>query len=193
MFLDQQSPVLRAWAASQSPRTRSACRQAVKAITCPKGKITSWWASPPSLAPYITASFTVADCRDCPVNSSCTRTDARTVAFLPRDLYDIQSESRTEQHTQEWLSRYSLRAAIESTISESVTVTACASAATGAKGPRPARPDRHRGQSRTHRCPLAAGTRPAAQESNRTPRIPRLAAHPPAPVPARRHPSRRLK
>ncbi len=51
---------------------------------------------------------------------SCTRTDAREVSFLPRDLYDIQCESRTEQQTQEWLSRYSLRAAIESTINEFV-------------------------------------------------------------------------
>jgi hypothetical protein len=42
------------------------------------------------------------------------------VSFLPRALYDIQSQSRTEQQTQEWLSRYSLRAAIESTISEFV-------------------------------------------------------------------------
>lgn len=32
----------------------------------------------------------------------------------------IQSESRTEQQTPEWLSRYSLRAAIECTISEFV-------------------------------------------------------------------------
>ncbi|MFE4612682.1 IS1182 family transposase [Streptomyces niveus] len=91
-----------------------------KTVTCPQGKSTSRWASPPSLAPYVTASFTVADCRDCPVKSSCTRTDARTLAFLPRDLFEIQSEARTEQQTQEWLSRYSLRAAIEGTISEFV-------------------------------------------------------------------------
>ncbi|MBB5938613.1 transposase [Streptomyces zagrosensis] len=43
------------------------------------------------------------------------------VSFLPRELYDIQSESRTEQQTQEWLSRYSLRAAIEGTINEFVS------------------------------------------------------------------------
>lgn len=49
------------------------------------------------------------------------RTDARTVTFLPRELYDLQSESRTEQQTQEWVSRYSVRAAaVESTISEFV-------------------------------------------------------------------------
>lgn len=52
--------------------------------------------------------------------AACTRTDARKVSFLPRDLYNIQSESRTEQQTQEWLSRYALRAAIEGTISEFV-------------------------------------------------------------------------
>ncbi|GAA2792991.1 hypothetical protein GCM10010441_17800 [Kitasatospora paracochleata] len=91
-----------------------------KQVTCPSGKTSNRWATPPSLAPYITASFLVADCRSCPLKVSCTRTDARTVSFLPRELYDIQSESRTEQQTQEWLSRYSLRAGIESTISEFV-------------------------------------------------------------------------
>ncbi|MET7685140.1 transposase [Streptomyces sp. NPDC005423] len=55
-----------------------------------------------------------------PGKSACTRTDARKVSCVPRDLHDIQSESRTERQTQEWLSRYSLRAAIESTISEFV-------------------------------------------------------------------------
>lgn len=54
------------------------------------------------------------------MKAGCTRTDARKVSFLPRELYDIQSESRTEQQTQEWLSRYALRAAVEGTISEFV-------------------------------------------------------------------------
>ncbi|MET9565313.1 transposase [Streptomyces tauricus] len=78
------------------------------------------WSTPPSLAPYVNAEFAPNDCRRCPVKSARTRTDARKVSFLPRDLHDIQSESRTEQKTQEWLSRYALRAAIESTISEFV-------------------------------------------------------------------------
>ncbi|MCX5174314.1 transposase [Streptomyces virginiae] len=47
-----------------------------------------------------------------PGEAACTRTDTRKVSFLPRELYDIQ--------TQEWLSRYALWAAIEGTISEFV-------------------------------------------------------------------------
>ncbi|NSL42940.1 hypothetical protein [Streptomyces sp. 8P21H-1] len=39
-------------------------------------------------------------------------------AFLPRDLCDIRSGSRTGQQTCERLARYSLRAAAENTISE---------------------------------------------------------------------------
>lgn len=54
------------------------------------------------------------------MKTACTRTDARKFSVLPRDLHAIQSESRDEQQTQEWLSRYALRAAIESTISEFV-------------------------------------------------------------------------
>ncbi|MFI9588618.1 IS1182 family transposase [Streptomyces sp. NPDC052236] len=91
-----------------------------KQVTCPQGKVSRRWSAPPSLAPYINAEFSPDDCRKCPVKAACTRTDARKVSFLPRELYDIQSESRTEQQTQEWRSRYSLRAAIESTISEFV-------------------------------------------------------------------------
>lgn len=60
------------------------------------------------------------------------------------------------------------------------------------EGPRPARSDRHRGQPRTDRRPPTASTRPATPEPHRTPGLPRLAAHPPAPVQARRHPPRRL-
>jgi hypothetical protein len=89
-------------------------------VTCPQGKVSRRWSTPPSLAPYVNAEFAPDDCRQCPVKAACTRTDARKVSFLPRELYDIQSESRTEQQTQEWLSRYSLRAAIEGTISEFV-------------------------------------------------------------------------
>ncbi|MEU6011512.1 transposase [Streptomyces sp. NPDC047453] len=91
-----------------------------KKVTCPQGKVSRRWSTPPSLAPYVNVEFSPDDCRQCPVKAACTRADARKVTFLPRDLYDIQSESRTEQQTQEWLSRYSLRAAIESTISEFV-------------------------------------------------------------------------
>ncbi|MFD5505906.1 transposase [Streptomyces sp. NPDC127061] len=91
-----------------------------KQVTCPQGKMSRRWSTPPSLAAYVNVEFAPDDCRQCPVKTACTRTDARKVTFLPRDLYDILSESRTEQQAQEWLSHYSLRAAIESTISEFV-------------------------------------------------------------------------
>ncbi|MFI1517809.1 transposase [Kitasatospora cineracea] len=77
----------------------------------PAGKTSSRWSTPRSLAPYVTANFTVADCRSCPLKVSCTRIDARTVTFQPRELFDVHSEFRTEQQTQKWLSRYSLRSA----------------------------------------------------------------------------------
>ncbi|MEU9983600.1 IS1182 family transposase [Streptomyces sp. NPDC050856] len=91
-----------------------------KKVTCPQGKTSRPWTTPPSIAPYFQAKFSKKDCGPCPVKAACTRSDMRLLSFLPRELHDIQSESRTEQQTQEWLSRYSLRAAIESTISEFV-------------------------------------------------------------------------
>jgi hypothetical protein len=91
-----------------------------KEVTCPQDKVSRRWPTPPSLAPYVTVEFSPDDRRQCPVKTACTRTDAREGHLLPHDLYDIQSASRAEQQTQEWLSRYSLRAAIESTIGELV-------------------------------------------------------------------------
>ncbi|MGW6793653.1 IS1182 family transposase [Streptomyces chartreusis] len=91
-----------------------------KEVTCPQGKASRPWTTPPSIAPYFQVKFSKNDCGQCPVKAACTRSDVRVLTFLPRELHDIQSESRTEQQTQEWLSHYSLRAAIESTISEFV-------------------------------------------------------------------------
>ncbi|MFE7467272.1 IS1182 family transposase [Streptomyces sp. NPDC057499] len=91
-----------------------------KEVTCPHGKISRPWTTPPSIASYFQAKFSKKDCGQCPVKAACTRSDVRLLSFLPRELHDIQSESRAEQQTQEWLSRYSLRAAIESTINEFV-------------------------------------------------------------------------
>ncbi|MYS19958.1 Transposase DDE domain-containing protein [Streptomyces sp. DvalAA-14] len=163
-------------------------------VTCPQGKVSRRWSTPPSLAPYVNAEFAPDDCRQCPVKTACTRTDARKVSFLPRDLHAIQSESRAEQQTQEWLSRYALLAAIESTISEFVNGHGM-------------RQCRYRSQDKAHvqqvltaiavnleRIDVHLPPTPARQppEPNRAPRLPRLAAHPPALVLARRHPPRRL-
>ncbi|WP_326812936.1 transposase [Streptomyces scopuliridis] len=89
-------------------------------VTCPQGKVSRRWSTPPSLAPYINVEFPKDGCRQCLVKTACTRADARKVSFLPREPYDIQSEVRTEQQTREWRSLHSLRAAIEGTISEFV-------------------------------------------------------------------------
>ncbi|MCX5410147.1 IS1182 family transposase (plasmid) [Streptomyces sp. NBC_00335] len=91
-----------------------------KQVTCPQGKKNQRWVTPPSVAPYIQVRFAKSDCGPCPIKTACTKGDLRALTFLPRELHDLQSESRTEQQTQEWLSRYSLRAGIESTINEFV-------------------------------------------------------------------------
>ncbi|MFF3849586.1 transposase [Streptomyces sp. NPDC002328] len=107
----------------------------------------------------------------------------------------MQSESRTEQQTQEWLSRYALRAAIESRISEFVNGHGMRQCRYRSEDKAHVQHvlNRHRSQPRTHRRPPAAHTRPPAQKPNRAPGLPRLAAHPPAAVLARRHPPRGLR
>ncbi|WTL51259.1 transposase (plasmid) [Streptomyces sp. NBC_01497] len=125
-----------------------------------------------------------------PGGAACT--DARKVSFLPRELYDIQSESPTEQQTQEWLSRYSLRAAIEGTISEFVNghgVRQC----------------RYRSEDKAHVQHVLTAIAVNLERDvhlpsspTRQPRSPTAfrasstGSHPAVSVLARRHPSRRL-
>lgn len=91
-----------------------------KQVTCPQGTKNQRWVTPPSVTPYIQVMFAKSDCGSCPIKTACTKGDLGALTFLPRELHDLQSESRTEQQTPEWLSRYSLRAGIESTINEFV-------------------------------------------------------------------------
>lgn len=87
------------------------------------------WSTLPSLAPYVNAEFAPDDCRQCLVKAACTRTDARKVSFLPRDLYGIQSESRAGQQTQNNSRATHCGPPSRARSASSSTATACASAA----------------------------------------------------------------
>lgn len=115
--------------AKRSPSTGTDAKE----VTCPQGKVSRRWSTLPSLAPYVNAEFAPDDCRQCPVKAAYTRTDARKVSFLPRDLYGIQSESRAEQQTQNNSRATHCGPPPRARSASSSTATACSSVATAVR------------------------------------------------------------
>lgn len=50
------------------------------------------------------------DCGQCPIKSSCIRSDRRTPAFLPQQLYERQAAVRATRQTRPWQANYAMRA-----------------------------------------------------------------------------------
>lgn len=50
------------------------------------------------------------DCGECPSKSGCTRSDRRTPAFLPQQLYERQAAVRATRQTRPWQANYAMRA-----------------------------------------------------------------------------------
>ncbi|MFK0160476.1 transposase [Streptomyces sp. NPDC090493] len=87
---------------------------------CPQGKLSRQWATPPAITPYVQVRFSKEDCGQCSVKSGCTRSDRRTLTFLPQQLYERQAAARAAQQTTPWKANYAMRAGIESTVNEFV-------------------------------------------------------------------------
>ncbi|WP_324197203.1 transposase [Streptomyces sp. NRRL B-1677] len=89
-------------------------------VTCPQGQVSSGWSSGPSIAPAIQAQFSKKDCGLCPVKANCTRSTHQMLTFHPRELHELLTVARAEQHTSAWQKRYAMRAGAEGTINEFV-------------------------------------------------------------------------
>jgi hypothetical protein len=89
-------------------------------VVCPQGKLSWEWSTPLSITPYVRVKFAKEDCGQCPVKSSCTRSDRRQLNFLPQQLYERQAAARAAQQTTPWKANYAMRAGIESTVNEFV-------------------------------------------------------------------------
>lgn len=89
-------------------------------VICPDRVASGDWSAPPSRAPYVVVRFPEWRCATCKLKPRCTPGKARTLAFLPRELNQVQTEARAEQQTAEWRKRYGRRAGVEGTISEFV-------------------------------------------------------------------------
>jgi hypothetical protein len=107
-------------------------------VVCPPGKLSREWSTPLSITPYVRVKFAKEDCGQCPVKSSCTRSDRRQLNFLPQQLYERQAAARAAQQTTPWKANYAMRAGIESTVNEFVHATSPLPQPD--QDPRPARP-----------------------------------------------------
>jgi hypothetical protein len=92
--------------------------------TCPQAAVSRDW-RPLRITghDYIQVTFGQATCLACPVRPQCTTsaTRPRALALLPtRELHEIQTQNRLDQHTQDWRKRYAIRAGIEATLSQNV-------------------------------------------------------------------------
>lgn len=96
----------------------------------PRGAVSISWSDQvkSSGTPISRVQFAAADCRPCPLRSTCTRTSengryGRSLTLLPREQQEVLDQRRRDQQTEEWKKRYDIRAGVEGTISQAVRRT----------------------------------------------------------------------
>lgn len=95
-------------------------------ITCPAGQQSQCW-TPSKDAwdnPTIRVKFSRTDCRLCPNRDLCTKskTEPRSITLRPQAEHGAIHAGRQAQRTEEWKSRYNVRAGIEGTLSQGIRV-----------------------------------------------------------------------
>lgn len=95
-------------------------------VTCPEGKQSKCW-TPSKDAwdnPTIRIKFSRTDCRLCPHRDLCTKgkSEPRSLTLRPQAEHEAIQAVRQAQLTEEWKSRYNVRAGIEGTLSQGIRV-----------------------------------------------------------------------
>jgi transposase len=95
-------------------------------VTCPEGKHSQSW-TPSKDAwdnPTIRIKFSRPDCRLCPHRDLCTKCEGepRSLTLRPQAEHEAIQAMRQAQLTEEWQSRYNVRAGIEGTLSQGIRV-----------------------------------------------------------------------
>ncbi|MEV7181894.1 transposase [Kitasatospora sp. NPDC093679] len=93
--------------------------------TCPNGTTTSGWRTNRSETglPVIRIRFPVTACHPCPDRAACINSSngrQRELSLRPRDEHLALQQARALQATEEWKTRYKIRAGVEGTISQAV-------------------------------------------------------------------------
>jgi hypothetical protein len=94
--------------------------------TCPQGTVSTTWNPARVKGEDVTVvTFPASTCIPCPARALCTRSAQRRrqLTLRPRHLHEALRTARDEQTTDAWKARYRIRAGIEGTISQTVTVT----------------------------------------------------------------------
>jgi len=93
-------------------------------ITCPAGQQSQCWTSSKDAwdNPTIRVKFSRTDCRLCPNRDLCTKskTEPRSITLRPQAEHEAIHAVRQAQLTEEWKSRYNVRAGIEGTLSQGI-------------------------------------------------------------------------
>ena len=95
-------------------------------VKCPVGKFNKSWTEAKDVEgeKVIHIKFSPTDCGSCPQQSLCTRSASgrREITLRPQAQYEALQKLRQYQKTSEFQERYSLRAGVESTLSQSLKV-----------------------------------------------------------------------
>ena len=95
-----------------------------KQITCPQGKTSASWVAGQDKQghPRYDVMFTTSDCAPCPVRNLCTRSkrQRRKLTIRQKHEHTLLHAAREYQHTNDFKTRYSIRAGIEGTIAQTV-------------------------------------------------------------------------
>ena len=92
---------------------------------CPQGQTSVTWNPVRQRGTEtIVISFAKSTCGPCPVRQQCTTAKAgrRQLTVHPRDVHAAQQAARAAQDTTAWQAKYALRAGVEGTIAQAVTV-----------------------------------------------------------------------
>ena len=115
------------WQARQGQGFAAACfviDWEAKCVTCPQGKRSASWKERVDHLGHdvIDIAFGWADCKCCPVRSTCTqkKKGSRTMKLLPQAQCLALYAARQRQRTPEFREQYAKRAGIEGTLSQAV-------------------------------------------------------------------------
>lgn len=95
-------------------------------VTCPEGHLSQCWALAKDAwdNPTIRVKFSRTDCRLCSHRSRCTKSKSapRSLTLRPQAEHEAIQAMRQQQLSEEWKSRYNVRAGIEGTLSQGIRV-----------------------------------------------------------------------
>lgn len=108
--------------------------------TCPQGNTSASWSPTRQRGTdVIVVKFGAHACDPCPARAQCTtaKRGRRQLTLHPHELHQALARARAEQTTTTWQDKYALRAGVEGTIHQAITVTGIRHA-------------RYRGQPKVH-------------------------------------------